>query len=119
MNVTVSEDAATWAVHQGEDENKGKLWTQAGGLASEVLMPRLVYLPSVVAKYAAESPKTAWEIYQFIDELIAGDAPEVTEEEVVNIKQWLLTVGETAGAKGLALNMSSVVTTSSVFQEWA
>jgi hypothetical protein len=118
-NVTVSEDAAAWAVHQGEDDNKGKLWTQAGGLSSEVLMPRLVYLPSVVAKYAADSPKTAWELYQFIDELVVGDAPELTEEDVASIKQWLLTVGQTAGAKGLALNMGSVVTTSPVFQEWA
>jgi hypothetical protein len=82
-------------------------------------MPRLVYLPSVVAKYAADSPKTAWELYQFINELVVGDAPELTEEEVANIKQWLLTVGQTAGAKGLALNMGSVVTTSPVFQEWA
>jgi hypothetical protein len=82
-------------------------------------MPRLVYLPSVVARYAAETPRTAWEVYQFINDLVIQDDSEVAEADAAGIKQWLLAVGQTAGAKGLALTMASVVTTSPVFQEWS
>jgi hypothetical protein len=56
---TVSEDETAWAVHQSEEQNKGKLWSR-GGLATELTLPWLVYLPSIVAKYATEQPRTAY-----------------------------------------------------------
>jgi hypothetical protein len=117
--VTVNEDAAAWATHQSLDENEGKLWASAGGLAAEVSMPRLVYLPSVVAKFVATKPRTAWEVHQFLDEKVQQDESDIVAEDVVDLKSWLLTVGQTAGAKGLALKMDPVVTTASVFEEWA
>jgi hypothetical protein len=118
--VTVNEDAAAWATHQSLDENEGKLWASAGGLAAEVSMPRLVYdLPSVVAKFVATKPRTACEVHQFLDEKVQQDDSDIVAEDVVDLKSWLLTVGQTAGAKGLALKMDPVVTTASVFEEWA
>jgi hypothetical protein len=96
-------------VQQESEDNKEKLLTQAGGLTSELMMPRLVYLPSVVAKIEAESSRTAWDLYQFVNNLIAQDSSHVADEDVANIKQWLLTVGQTVGAKGLALTIVSLV----------
>lgn len=83
--------------------------TQASGLTSELMMPRLVYIPSVVAKIEAESSRTAWDLYQFVDDLVVQDSSHVADEDVANIKQWLLTVGQTVGARGLALTIVSLV----------
>jgi hypothetical protein len=110
---TVSEDETAWAVHQSEERNKGKLWNH-GGLATEVTLPRLVYLPTIVAKYATEKPRTAWEVHQHINELVASEDAAIEEADVEKLKVWLLTVGQTAGAKALALNMAPVVTTALV-----
>jgi hypothetical protein len=57
--VTVNEDTALWAAHQSIDANEGKLWTNTGGLAAESSMPRLVFLPAVVARFVALKPRTA------------------------------------------------------------
>jgi hypothetical protein len=65
--VTVNEDTALWAAHQSIDGNEGKLWTNTGGLAAEISMPRLVFLPAVVASFVAQKPRTAWEVHQFLD----------------------------------------------------
>jgi hypothetical protein len=78
-----------WAVHQSEEQNKGTLWSH-GGLTTETTLPRLVYLPSIVAKYAAEKPRTAWEVHQYLNEIVQAEDAIVEEEDVVNLKRWLL-----------------------------
>ena len=113
----MSEDETAWAVHQSEEQNKGKLWSH-GGLATELRLPRLVYLPSIVAKYATEQPHTAWEVHQYLNETVSAEESVVEETEVEKLKVWLLAVGQTAGAKALALSMAPVVTTAAVFEEW-
>jgi hypothetical protein len=104
---TVSEDETTWAVHQSEEQNKGKLWSHGG-----------VYLPSIVAKYATEQPRTAWEVHQYLNETVLAEESVVEETEVEKLKVWLLAVGQTVGAKALALGMALVVTMAAVFEEW-
>jgi hypothetical protein len=114
---TVSEDETAWAVHQAEELNKGKLWSH-GGLAAEITLPRLVYLPAVIAKFVIEKPRTAWEVHQHLNEMAIADDSLFEDGDVVNLKKWLLTVGQVAGAKALALSMAPVVTTVAVFEEW-
>jgi hypothetical protein len=117
--VTVSEDEAAWATHQGDEGNKGKLWKQVGGIVATFSMPRLVFLPSVVAQFVTETPRSAWEVHQFLNEISQADGATVEAEDVADLKKWLLTVGQEAGAEALALGMAPVVTTARVFEEWS
>jgi hypothetical protein len=71
--VPVSEDEAAWATHQGDKGNKGKLWKQVGGIVATFQMPRLVFLPSIVAKFVIETSRSAWEVHQFLNEISQED----------------------------------------------
>jgi hypothetical protein len=50
---------------------------------------------------------------------VQREEAELDETDVVNLKKWLLTVGQAHGAKELALKMNPVVTMAAVFEEWA
>jgi hypothetical protein len=114
---TVSKDETVWAVNQAEEQNEGKLWAH-GGLAAEITLPRLVYLPAVIAKFVSEKPRTAWEVHQHLNEMTVSEESLFEEGDIENLKKWLLAVGQVAGAKALALSMAPVVTTVAVFEEW-
>jgi hypothetical protein len=52
-----------------------------------------VFTPSVVAQFVTETPRSAWEVHQFLNEISQADGATVEAEDVADLKKWLLTVG--------------------------
>ena len=63
------------------------LWTQQTGLQATQKLPRVVYLPPVVAQFCAEEQHTFWEAHGHMDKLIEEEI--IDEEQGKFLKMWL------------------------------
>ena len=85
--VTFHDNAIGLASFYDDAENKFKLWEQPVGLESTQKLPRLVYLPSLVAKVCVEEQHTYWEVHCHINKLI--DTEDIGEADGKFLKMWL------------------------------
>jgi hypothetical protein len=69
-----------------EEDNKFKLWERPGGLQSTQKLPRLIYLPSLVAKFCAMDQRTFWEVHSYVNTLINDEI--IDEEQGEFLKMW-------------------------------
>jgi hypothetical protein len=85
----------------------------------------MVYLPSVLAKYAVEKERTAFEMHKFLSELVANDGSEIDESQAKFLLQWFMAAGQKEhGAAGtaqqkVALKLEVVVSVEPEFVHWA
>ena len=72
-------------------EKEKELWKPAGLATSQTALPRLIFLPTPVAAYALESPRTPWELFKFLGTLLQT-TPEggPTEEDAALLWLWLM-----------------------------
>jgi hypothetical protein len=121
--VKIINDPVAWGTWWANEANKKLLWQPAVGLTTEVALPRMVALPAIVAKFAVEKPRTAKEVYDFINQLVADDESILQDETVDFIKMWMMAAGQTevgAGkAPGVALDVQAALSADPVFMEWA
>jgi hypothetical protein len=86
-DVTFVDDAVGMATFFDDAENKLKLWPAPGGLQLTEKLPRLIYLPSLVARFCVEEQRTYWEVHCQINKLIDEEA--IDEDSGKFIKMWL------------------------------
>jgi hypothetical protein len=116
-------DPVAWGTWWANDANKKSFWQPAVGLTTEVSLPRMVALPAIVAKFAVEKPRTAKEVYDFINLLVTEEDSVLEDATVDFIKMWMMAAGQTevgAGkAPGVALDVQAALSADQVFMEWA
>jgi hypothetical protein len=111
--------AATFFAVAGRDRER---WTPEGVATVPAALSRLILLPTPIAAYVIESPRTPWELFKFAGSLLEN-APEnePTEEDAALIRLWLMgnlqaEVGKTALA--WVLELQPVVATDPAFTGW-
>jgi hypothetical protein len=116
-------DPVAWGTWWANEANKKLFWQPAVGLTTEVALPRMVALPAIVAKFAVEKPRTAKEVYDFINLLVTEEDSVLEDATVDFIKMWMMAAGQTevgAGkAPGVALDVQAALSADPVFMEWA
>jgi hypothetical protein len=121
--VKIINDPVAWGTWWANEANRKAFWQPAVGLTTEVALPRMVALPAIVAKFAVEKPRTAKEVYDFINQLVADDDLVLEDATVDFIKTWMMAAGQTevgAGkALGVALDVQAALSADPVFMEWA
>jgi hypothetical protein len=116
-------DPVAWGTWWANEANKKSFWQPAVGLTAEIALPRMVALPAIVAKFAVEKPRTAKEVYDFINLLVTEEDSVLEDATVEFIKTWMMAAGQTevgAGkAPGVALDIQAALSADMVFMEWA
>lgn len=118
--VKLKRDPVAWATWHGNAGNKQEFWAPTGQ-ATDTALPRMISLPAVVARYAAEKPRTAKEVYDYIDSLVAEEDSVLDEETVDFVKTWLLAAGQKEVGKsvtGVALDIQAAVSADEGFGDW-
>jgi hypothetical protein len=109
--------AIAWKTWLGQAGNEKKLWAPDAAAAVEKEMPRMIQVPARVAIYAMEAPRTAGELYEFINELTMDEESELENTDTEFVKQWLVAAGQKDS--GVALELQTPVTQDETFREWA
>lgn len=77
--------AIAWKTWLSQEGNERKLWAPDAAAAVEMELPRMIQVPARVAKYAMEAPRTAGELYGFINDLTMEDDSELDNADTVRI----------------------------------
>jgi hypothetical protein len=92
-DVQLNRDTAAWEAAIAE--NKGEVWTTAPSApATTIKLPRLLYLPPVVAKFVLQQERSALEVFCFVEGLAAVEESAVGAEDVEMMKSWFLAAGQ-------------------------
>jgi hypothetical protein len=99
-----------------------EFWRPEGVATAPVALPRLLLLPTPLAAYASESPRTPWELFKFVGTLLEN-TPEggPTEDDTALIRLWLmgnLQAEANRTASAWVLELQPVVATDQAFTEW-
>jgi hypothetical protein len=70
--VKMKKDPVAWDTFMAEAANKQSFWEPTGA-TTDTELPRMIALPAVVAKYAMERPRTAKEVFDYINKLVAEE----------------------------------------------
>ena len=93
--ITVGTDAIAWAGHMNTNQDNVKLWSPpAGGTTVTKSLPRMVYIPAVVAKFLVEEERTAFQLYKFLGELTLAQDSFLKDEHVELLKLWAMAAGQ-------------------------
>ena len=103
-------------------KNTKEVWKPMGLPHAPESLPRMVYLPTQVAAFALECPRTPWQLFQFVGNLI-HEASEngPTEADASLLWDWLLGGSQYEVGKNTVawvLDLTPVVSTDSAFMEW-
>ena len=121
-------DPVQWAAWAAVTDNKGSIWKPSNTCTHEdnVQLPKLLLLPPAVAKYAVEgeSPRTAYEIYQFVNRHVQAGTDGVTPKQAKFLKRWLLAAGQQkmgtrSGNSGVVTTVKGITATAPSFLKWA
>jgi hypothetical protein len=61
-SVKLCDDAVAWAAFIESADNKKTVWSPQAAPQTTIDLPRMVYLPAVLAKFAVEKERTAFQI---------------------------------------------------------
>ena len=126
--IKLATDPVQWAAWAAVAANKGALWKPGNTCTHEenVQLPKMIALPPAVAKYAVEgeSPRTAYEVYAFVNRHVQAGTDGVTPEQVKFLKRWLMAAGQQkmgtrSGTSGVATKVTGVTSTTPAFLKWA
>jgi hypothetical protein len=85
----------------------------------------MVYLPAVVAKYAVERERTAFEMHAFLSTLVSGNDCAVEEAEAKFLLKWFMAAGQrehwsaATTQQKVALKLDLVASVEPEFGQWA
>lgn len=125
--ITVATDAVAWNTFINNPQNAGQLWVPgatADPVEKDIQLPRMIYLPTVIAKYLCEGePKTAHQMYKHLGEVVGKEGSGLTELDSTLLRMWCLAAGQVEPGKTTASSVSikpdPVVQVSPSFQHWA
>jgi hypothetical protein len=127
VKIKVNHNIVAWTTYAGA--NPYSLWKPPVGddtVAEGVQLPKLLYLPHVVAKYAMEGdgPRTAFQMYQFVGALAQKEDSGVTQADSKEIMYWFLAAGQiepgkTGQSSSVKTELGHVLQTSQAFHQWA
>jgi hypothetical protein len=109
--------AIGWKTCLGQAGNAKKLWARNAAAALETELPRMIQVPARVAIYAMEAPRTAVELYDFINEITMEEESELENTDTEFVKKWLVAAGQKDS--GVALDLQTPATQDETFWEWA
>jgi hypothetical protein len=119
-DVQLNRDTAAWEAAVGE--TKGEVWTTAPSApATTIKLPRLLYLPPVVAKFVLQQERSALEVYRFVEELAAVEESAVGAEEAEMIKNWFLAAGQkgvSTGGQKIVVAVEPTLNVAQGFVQW-
>jgi hypothetical protein len=92
--VKLCNDAVAWDTFVGNATNKSDVWAPPAAPQITVDLPRMVYLPSVLAKFAVEKERTAFEMHKFLSELAANNTSDIEESQAKFLLQWFMAAGQ-------------------------
>jgi hypothetical protein len=119
--------ASDEATFVNNPQNAGQPWIPgeaADPVEKNVQIPRMIYLPSVIAKYMCKGePKTAHQMYVHVGEKVNEDGSGLTEVDAALLQMWCMAAGQIEPGKTVALSVAvkpdPVVQVSPSFQKWA
>jgi hypothetical protein len=119
--VTICSDRVRAATFYGDPTNRTKKWDPSGLGTEEVELPRLIYLTTMQAAWAAQEERTFYELYKYNDELVTSTegGGMITAEDVALHQRWCLAMCQLAGANNLDLAPAPVFTQDQSFHKWS
>jgi hypothetical protein len=122
-SVKLCDDAVAWAVFVGAADNKKLVWNPPATPQTTIDLPRMVYLPAVLAKFAVEKERTAFEMHKYLGELVTKDNSEIEENEAKFLLKWFMAAGQmehgTTSQQKIALKLELVASVEEEFVQWA
>jgi hypothetical protein len=93
----VCTDAVALASYINANQDSLKPWNPpAGGTTATHSLPRIVYVPPVVAKFLIEKERTAFQLYKFLGEVTRASDSFLEEQHVELLKVWAMAAGQYA-----------------------
>jgi hypothetical protein len=121
--VKLCNDAVAWANFVGGAANKNEVWTPPATPQTTIDLPRMVYLPATLAKYAVEKERTAFEMYQHLSSLVSRDESGIDEASAKMLLQWFMAAGQkehgTTTQQKLSVKFDIVASVEPEFVQWA
>ena len=118
VKVKLAADAVAWTQAMGAATNKTQLWNPGDNtpqIEENVALPRMIYLPTVVAEYLFQNKQTtALDLFNFIGGLIAQDDSGISVYDAVMLKKWCLAAGQvepgkTGASSSVAVKLDQVM----------
>ena len=109
------------ATFYGDPTNRTKKWDLSGLGTEEVELPRLIYLTTTQAAWAAQKERTFYKLYKYNDRLMSSDddGGAITAEDVAIHQMWCLAMCQLTGANNLDLAPAPVITQDPLFHKWS
>ena len=118
----ISTDKVGWATAVQQQANKFDLWVPPATGRVEWVIPRLISLPARVGVYCMEGARTAYEVFQYVQQMCQEEDSIITAEEAEFLLMWLMAAGQkdTAAAKqsAIAVDTRPVMSNEAYFLEW-
>lgn len=115
-------DPVAAAAFYGNPGHAKDLWCPQAGATTQESLPRLLFLPSAVAVFALQCPRTPWELHRRVSDLVQA-APEdgPTEDDAALVQKSQLGTTQAEAGKTSptwTLDITPVVSTEASFSEW-
>ena len=94
QDVRVNMGIEAWKAFAEAEETKYEVWKPTEGTAQVKSLPRVLFLPPLVARFMAERDRTAVEVYNRVRELVDSEANEVDEQDTDLMLTWLIAAGQ-------------------------
>lgn len=118
---SVGTDAVAWAAFCEDPANGVKPWSPGAAPVSTMKLPRVLYLPPVLAHFLMAGDKTACEFYKHLGQMETADPPVVDAEQLEFYKEWALAAGQYVPgqtAHRLSIEVDPVTNVSPQFLHW-
>lgn len=83
-----------WAAFVASAATKGEVRSLPATPQTTVQLPRMVYLPPCLARYAVASERTAFEMHKFLSDMIASNDGGVSEADGKFLLNWFMATGQ-------------------------
>jgi hypothetical protein len=125
--ISVATDVVAWTAFVNNPQNAGQPWIPgeaADPVEKNVQIPRMIYLPSIIAKYMCEGePKTAHQMYVHVGEKVNEEGSGLMDVDAALLRMWCMAAGQIepgkTAASSVAVKRDPVVQVSPAFQKWA
>jgi hypothetical protein len=125
--ISIATSVTAWTAFVNSPQNTGQPWAPgetADPIEANVQLPRMIYLPPVVARFMCEGePKTAHQMFTFVGEVVNKEGSNLTEVDATLLRYWCLAAGQIEPGKtnssSIAMKPEPVVHASPAFHQWA